>query len=72
MGLLTTEFAHVLLINCIHLENLLHIPESIEKVTASQDDGSHVDDSSYVDDGFHLYVYQALSCPVYVRTAAWN
>jgi hypothetical protein len=25
-----------LLINCIHLENLLHIPESIEKVTASQ------------------------------------
>jgi hypothetical protein len=37
MGLLTTEFAHVLLINCIHLENLLHIPESIEKVTASQD-----------------------------------
>ena len=30
------HFAHVLLINCIDLENLLQVPERIEKVTGSQ------------------------------------
>jgi hypothetical protein len=36
LGFLCLCMAHVFLIACIDLENLLHIPESIEKVTGSR------------------------------------